>query len=252
MNRALKKSKGICYDCHNEAVIGKSRCTKHLLGNKKAVSLSSIKPESKLKFQQRNIKYKPKNAVKRRELRRNKERFIYVKAHAITKGNIWNLTSTEYVNLIQMPCYKCGNKNDIEAGVGLKKVDSKLGYISGNVESVCTSCLRKRSDTSTFITKAKSIHEQRYDYSKSIYLTNQIPIIIICKIHGEFNQIPHSHLKGHGCSLCGANRIYSNSAMAKKIFGYLYLVRMYNKTRGFFENRNYIGNNKKTFLLNCL
>lgn len=54
-----------------------------------------------------------------------------------------------------------------------------------------------------FIEDAKRIHDNKYNYSKSLYSNTSKKIIIICPIHGEFFQYPYNHLKGHGCSKCG-------------------------------------------------
>lgn len=67
-------------------------------------------------------------------------------------------------------------------------------------------------DTESFINRAKEIHGDRYDYSKSIYIDAITKICIICKEHGEFWQIPYSHISGWGCSSCtnisiGENKI---------------------------------------------
>jgi len=51
--------------------------------------------------------------------------------------------------------------------------------------------------TDLFIKKAKLIHGDKYDYSKVDYKQNKI--IIICKKHGEFQQIPCSHLSNRSC-----------------------------------------------------
>ena len=63
----------------------------------------------------------------------------------------------------------------------------------------------KKSNINEFIIKAKKIHENKYDYSKSIYKSNNIPLIIICPFHGEFNQLPSHHTRGSGCSSCAKN-----------------------------------------------
>jgi hypothetical protein len=57
-----------------------------------------------------------------------------------------------------------------------------------------------------FIQKAKSIHGDRYDYSKTIYKGITENIIIICKIHGEQLIYAHNHINGQpptGCHPCG-------------------------------------------------
>lgn len=62
---------------------------------------------------------------------------------------------------------------------------------------------RKRLTTEQFIERAKAVHGDRYDYSKSEYVNNKTKICIICPEHGEFWQAPNEHLKGRGCIKCG-------------------------------------------------
>lgn len=76
--------------------------------------------------------------------------------------------------------------------------------------STCLKCSneksseRQRLTTDEFLRKAKEIHGDTYDYSKTIYgKNNNEPINIICYKHGLFNQSPTSHLAGKGCKLCG-------------------------------------------------
>lgn len=53
-----------------------------------------------------------------------------------------------------------------------------------------------------FIKRANSTHEGKYDYSKVKYTNNSTKVCIICPKHGEFWQIPNSHLQGQGCPKC--------------------------------------------------
>ncbi len=53
-----------------------------------------------------------------------------------------------------------------------------------------------------FVEDAKIIHNDLYDYSKVNYTGNRNKIIIICKIHGEFEQSPCNHLQKAGCLKC--------------------------------------------------
>lgn len=46
------------------------------------------------------------------------------------------------------------------------------------------------------------VHNNRYDYSKSVYINSNEKITIICKEHGEFEQRVSEHLKGKGCPEC--------------------------------------------------
>jgi hypothetical protein len=69
-----------------------------------------------------------------------------------------------------------------------------------------------RKDNIYFIEKAKLIHGDTYDYSKVNYINCNKKVIIICKIHGEFNQTPSNHKK-YGCIKCG---IVKNSDSQRK------------------------------------
>lgn len=57
-------------------------------------------------------------------------------------------------------------------------------------------------NTEDFINKAKQVHGNRYDYTKTIYKGQNIPVTIICPEHGEFTIKPCYHLSGNGCRLC--------------------------------------------------
>lgn len=60
----------------------------------------------------------------------------------------------------------------------------------------------KKLSNEQFIARANQIHNYKYDYSKILYKNNRTKVCIICPEHGEFWQIPSSHLKGYGCPEC--------------------------------------------------
>jgi very-short-patch-repair endonuclease len=65
-------------------------------------------------------------------------------------------------------------------------------------------CERAKRD---FVENAKNIHGDRYDYSKVKYVNNHTKVCIICPKHGEFWQVPNSHLMGHGCPHCNESKL---------------------------------------------
>ena len=72
----------------------------------------------------------------------------------------------------------------------------------------CPKCSKNRKLTNeNFIENAIIIHGNKYDYSKVDYLNSNTKVIIICKMHGEFKQNPHSHIgkQKHGCPKCSKN-----------------------------------------------
>lgn len=73
--------------------------------------------------------------------------------------------------------------------------------------------LKKLKMTQTlFVENATRIHCGKYDYSKAVFKGMDIPVCIICPIHGEFWQKPSDHLNGYGCKKCG----YKASANANR------------------------------------
>lgn len=59
-----------------------------------------------------------------------------------------------------------------------------------------------KDTTISFISKAIDIHGDYYDYSLVEYVNNATKVVIICPIHGKFEQRPNDHLKGHKCNKC--------------------------------------------------
>ena len=49
-----------------------------------------------------------------------------------------------------------------------------------------------------YITKARRVHPDRYDYSKVIYNAARSKVRISCAQHGEFQQTPNNQLNGRG------------------------------------------------------
>ena len=156
---------------------------------------------------------------------------------------------TPYNHLKGFGCSKCGHEKTSSAktsntstfiekamSVHNDKYDySKVNYVKSN-EKVCIICPRHgefwqtpnkhlsgngcpkcaretlwnkrgRVTTENFIEKAKKVHGDKYDYSKTNYINTKTKVCIICPEHGEFWQNPSTHLSGGGCWKCGLQRI---------------------------------------------
>jgi Protein of unknown function (DUF723) len=68
--------------------------------------------------------------------------------------------------------------------------------------------------TVEFIKRAKNIHNNYYDYNKTIFENSEINVIITCNIHGDFEQKSHNHLNGQGCPRCKYNNSISKPALS--------------------------------------
>lgn len=72
----------------------------------------------------------------------------------------------------------------------------------------CPKCGRNKTDSKRRLANAEIIerfrakHRDRYDYSKVNYIDKQLPVTIICPIHGEFEQTPEHHELGCECPKC--------------------------------------------------
>jgi rubrerythrin len=75
----------------------------------------------------------------------------------------------------------------------------------------------KRLTTEQFIERAKKIHGDKYDYSKTDlgHRDEKHRVCIICPKHGEFWQTPDNHLKGKGCKLC-LGRVHDTESFIEK------------------------------------
>lgn len=60
----------------------------------------------------------------------------------------------------------------------------------------------KKLTTEQFIEKARLVHGDKYDYSKTVYNKMKEKVCIICPEHGEFYQQPRHHLSGNNCPIC--------------------------------------------------
>ncbi len=73
----------------------------------------------------------------------------------------------------------------------------------------CKQCRYEKAATATtwstekFIERAKKEHGNKYSYTKTKYTKSQNKVTITCKIHGDFEQLANTHVRGGGCPECG-------------------------------------------------
>jgi len=103
--------------------------------------------------------------------------------------------------------------------------------------------MAKRLTTQDFIIRAVSIHGLKYNYSKVKYTNLSNKIIIICPIHGEFEQTPNNHLNGkHGCSACTHTHVPNNNQFIEK-------AQKVHGDRYDYSKVNYLGTNNKIIII---
>ena len=130
--------------------------------------------------------------------RSNTDEFIQ-KAEAI-HGKLYNYSKTKYS--------RAHTKIQIICPIHGVFVQKPNAHLNGQGCSKCKGGIRLT--TEQFIENASKVHNDKFDYSLVEYTTSRIRIKIICPIHGVFEQVPHDHITGRGCALCGRVGFKSN------------------------------------------
>lgn len=132
----------------------------------------------------------------------------FIKQAIEIHGNKYCYSQVNYVDSktkVELICHKHGSFFITP----LHHINSKSGCNKCGIEK---NSISKSYNQEKFIKKAKNIHIDKYDYSKSIYINSKEKITIICKKHGKFTQQPAMHLQGQGCPNClnsiGENKIF--------------------------------------------
>ena len=107
-------------------------------------------------------------------------------------GDKYDYSKVNYINSNTKVCIIC-----LEHG---EFWQNPHDHLNGNGCPKCISTFKLT--TKEFIRRAKDVHGDKYDYSKTKYVNKRTKICIICPEHGEFWQLPSSHLTGSGCSKC--------------------------------------------------
>ncbi|WMI31857.1 hypothetical protein GBBBJNDB_00154 [Pseudomonas phage Callisto] len=82
-------------------------------------------------------------------------------------------------------------------------------------------------DTDSFIERSNNVHNNFYDYTKTIYTNIRDKVIITCPIHGDFNQIAYYHTAGHGCQKCDLDKVAETTYRSKAEIEIFDLVKSY-------------------------
>lgn len=124
--------------------------------------------------------------------RRIKQKLQFVRqASEVHKGK-YDYTKAEYIDShtkLEILCFEHGSF-----------FQSPSNHLSGKGCAHCNGGIKY--DENDFFKLSSNFHENLYDYSKVEYTNLITPVIIICKIHGEFQQKPREHIRGNGCQRC--------------------------------------------------
>ena len=134
-------------------------------------------------------------------------------------GNNIDMSKVEYVNSQTKVCLICHkkDKNGIEHG---EYWQTPSACVRGDKCPKCANenrgCKKEdRMTTEKYKIEERKIHGDKYDLSKVEYVNANTKICIICPEHGEFWQLPYSHLKGQGCPKCAGRGLDRNEIIER-------------------------------------
>lgn len=124
------------------------------------------------------------------------------------------------------------NKYEIVCDIHLlSKISNKEDLKRNSFCTICRKEAKAKEFEKQFKLKASKIHHNKYNYDKSIYIKNSIPLTIKCILHDiEFKQRPSDHLSGKtGCKDCIIAKQPQKQSKSSELF-----IEQANKVHGDF------------------
>ena len=144
---------------------------------------------------------------------------LFVKKAKEKHGETFDYSLVDYINsrtYVTMRCIPCDYTFETLPN----------NHLRGRKCRKCTS--KKISEKYTkpqdeFIEECQEKHKDEnglpiYDYSLVDYKSTHKKIIIICKLHGSFEQAPSDHLSGKGCKDCGIKKRTTKQTFTQEQF----------------------------------
>lgn len=122
---------------------------------------------------------------------------VFIRRAREVHGDKYDYSKVEYVTSDDKVCIICPEHGEFW--------QRSIDHLSGRG---CPKCARlatieaHKDNKQSFVEKAQAIHGDYYCYDLVDYVSSQVPVCIICPIHGEFWQAPNHHLMGGGCRRC--------------------------------------------------
>ena len=148
---------------------------------------------------------------KKQNKNNEKNTIIFIKRAKKVHGDKYNYSKVEYINSSTKVCIICPIHGEFW--------QTPTNHLQNHGCNKCAIEYRSeitKLSTEQFIEKARKVHDDKYDYSKTEYIDSDTKVCIICPIHGEFWQMPHSHLNKCGCPICNSTYKLSTEQFIKK------------------------------------
>jgi G:T-mismatch repair DNA endonuclease (very short patch repair protein) len=162
----------------------------------------------------------------------------YITKAKIIHGDIYDYSKLIYINVRTKIIIICNKHGEFTS--------TASNHLLG---TGCPQCFREKLKVinsltfEQFISKSILVHGNKYDYSQSIYVNYETPIIIICKKHGKFKQMPAHHLRGSGCDRCAHERV--DPQQTKNISLFIRQANMVHENAYDYSKSVYVNNETK-------
>ena len=113
-------------------------------------------------------------------------------------GTLFDYSNSNYVDMNTKIEIRCTKHNHTFFQTPTKHLEG-FGCIHCQTEKYIKS---RTQSTEEFVKRARKIHKDRFDYSKTVYTRYNHRVLITCPKHGDFEQLPIDHLRGSGCPKC--------------------------------------------------
>lgn len=118
------------------------------------------------------------------------EEFV-AKAKVLHDG--YDYSHTEYINAASPITAVCDKGHTFTQKASTHLSGHGCPYCAGHI----------RMTTEDFIKRAQEVHGSKYGYESVVYKNSYTKVVIKCRQHGSFEQLPFVHLKqGSGCPYC--------------------------------------------------
>jgi len=117
----------------------------------------------------------------------------------------------------------------------------------------CPECARLSSGSTLvksvemFIEQSREVHGDKYDYSLVEYVNTNTKVKIICKEHGQFEQIPKLHTKNSGCTKC--SRIRTGSKLSSSTAEFVEKAHKVHGDKYDYSKVEYVNTNTKVKIM---
>ena len=111
----------------------------------------------------------------------------------------------------------------------------------------------KKKTTESFVTEAKAVHGDKYDYSKTVYIKAREMVTITCSTHGDFEQMAYTHVapqSQRGCKKCAMDALYNKSRETSE--GFINKSKLIHGDKYEYSKTKYNGNARALVTIHCM